>query len=328
LNNVVTFSERTWWIALLPPAWFAGFDDALAGSGMKSSWLLAGMALAATAVVLWLAFGKLSRDYEAGMQRLRESATSRKAVGKRRRLIEVLVDLPPLRWWLRDSVVRASFLLTAAYMVRDRDVKLRLYPAMGPYLVMPIVFCLKGFGPGSSGMRGFGIAFVASFLGMIPMLALSLLQYSQQWQAADIFRAAPMLGPASLCHGARRAIIFFFALPGAIIFGLIVWLSDRHSSMVLMLIPGLIALPVFALVPNLGGRGVPLSLPSEEAKSAGRGIAMIGAMIVSMALSGLALFAWTEGWFWWFVLAEAIVCGGLYVLMRRSIDGARWEAME
>ena len=60
------------------------------------------------------------------------------------RLLEILVDMPPLRWWLRDSVARASFLLTAAYLVRDRDVKLRVYPALAPYLVIPILFAVKG----------------------------------------------------------------------------------------------------------------------------------------------------------------------------------------
>lgn len=41
------FGERislvdSWWIGLLPPAWFAGFDDALAGGGAPGSWLFRG----------------------------------------------------------------------------------------------------------------------------------------------------------------------------------------------------------------------------------------------------------------------------------------------
>ena len=31
-DRVATIDRSTWWIGLLPPAWFAGFDDALAGS--------------------------------------------------------------------------------------------------------------------------------------------------------------------------------------------------------------------------------------------------------------------------------------------------------
>jgi hypothetical protein len=327
-NRVVSFGEKTWWIALLPPAWFAGFDDALSGSAARSSWLLAALALIATTMVLWIAFGKLARDYETGLQKLSESVPTRAHKKGRRRWIEVLVDLPPLRWWLRDSVARASFLLTTAYLARDRDVKLRVYPAVAPFAVLPIIFMARGFGPGSSGTREFGIAFVSAFLGLIPMLALSTLQYSQQWQASDIFHAAPIPGPAALCHGARRAMLCFLALPGAVIMALIVWLSDRHSPQVLMLLPGLIAVPVYALVPNLGGQGLPLSLPAEEAKSAGRGLTMMVAMFSSMALSGLALLAWSTGWFQWFLLIETIVAVSLYMIMRRSLANVRWATLE
>ena len=64
LDKVVGFTAKTWWIALLPPAWFAGLDDALSGTMQRSSWLLGGIALAVTAAVLGLAFGKLAKDYQ------------------------------------------------------------------------------------------------------------------------------------------------------------------------------------------------------------------------------------------------------------------------
>ncbi len=42
-GKILTPNESSWWIGLLPPAWFAGFDDALAGSGAVLSWVLAGI---------------------------------------------------------------------------------------------------------------------------------------------------------------------------------------------------------------------------------------------------------------------------------------------
>ena len=53
--------ELSWWVAAMPPAWFAGIDDVLAGSRSGRSCLLAVAALAATAVVAWLAFDKFAR---------------------------------------------------------------------------------------------------------------------------------------------------------------------------------------------------------------------------------------------------------------------------
>src|SRR6185503_8867833 len=118
-------AARSWWFMLLPPGWFAGIDDALAGSGAARSWALASIAVLVTVAILWLAFGKLAGDYETGLQTLSETISTRVS---RRRWLDRLVNSAPFRWWLKDSVTRAGFLLIAAYLVRDRDTKLRFYP--------------------------------------------------------------------------------------------------------------------------------------------------------------------------------------------------------
>ena len=329
LDKVMTFSVESWWIGLLPPAWFAGIDDAIAGQRTGASWVLAGMGLLATTTVIWLAYGKLAGDYERGLQTLQESAPTRPKQSARRRWIHVLANRPPLCWWLRDSVERASFLLAAAYLIRDRDVKLRIYPGIAPMLVMPVIFLLQETSrKGPTGDGGFGIVFSGAFLGLIPMLGMNLLQYSQQWQAADLFRVAPMKGPSPLCSGARRAVLLFLTLPLLLMLGLFAWLTRQNSSHLLLLLPGIITLPVYALVPCLGGKAVPLSQPTEEAKSVGRGLTMIGAMFISMSVAGVATFAWTKGWFGWFLLIETVVTAALYFGMHASLAGARWKSLE
>ena len=75
----MSLAASAWWVCLLPPAWFAGLNDAITGSGARRSWALAACAVAATAVVLWLAFGTLARDYGAGLQNLNEASTPRSA---------------------------------------------------------------------------------------------------------------------------------------------------------------------------------------------------------------------------------------------------------
>jgi hypothetical protein len=327
-----SFNVHSWWVYLLPPAWFAGFDDFLAGSRATSSAILGGLGIIATMVILWLAFSKLARDYETGLQTMGEAAAPKRKAEARRRWLDSMAGRAPFRWWLRDPVSRASFLLVAAYLVRDRDVKLRVYPGLAPMLAMPFILFMQGHQSGRtegfSALAGFSVAFVGIYIGIIPLLALHLLRYSQQWQAADLFRVAPMRGPGPLCDGARRAVLLLLTVPMVAAVVLLLWVMGSNSSQLPLLLPGIIALPVYAMIACLGEGAAPLSLPSEEAKSAGRGVVMIGVMVVSGLVALVATFAWNYGYFKWLVVAELIVAVGLYVFMRKMVAGAKWGSAE
>jgi len=316
------FSVESWWLALLPPAWFAGFDNALAGEGGMNSWLLAGVGGLATALVLWLAFGKLARSYESGLQALTEATPTRP--GRRgRHWLGWLVKTPPLRWWLRNSVSRGAFLLTAAYLFRDRETKLRIYPGLAPMMIMPAIFLIRG---GMS--RNYAIAFSGTYLGIVPLVGISLLRYSQQWQASDLFRIAPVSGPGAISHGTRRAAMVFLALPALVLFALIAWFAQRDFEHMLLLLPGIIAVPLYAMIPCLNGKGVPFSFPGEEAKSARQGLRMLAVTFISFPLAGLTSWAWSNGWFWWFVFGEIVVVASVYAILRARVSGLRWDSME
>jgi hypothetical protein len=73
---------------------------------------------------------------------------------------------------------------------------------------------------------------------------------------------------------------------------------------------------------------VPLSKPVEEAKSAGRALTMIGTMIISLIISGIATAAWKYGWFQWFLLVETAILAVVYVRMRASVNASRWTSLE
>jgi hypothetical protein len=324
MGNNAGWNAAAWWMGLLPPAWF-GAMDSLVTTGKFSGGMvaLASAGLAGTIAVTWLAFGKLTRNYETGLQTLSEGPSSRPM--RAPKWLKTLVGVPPLRWWLRDSMSRAAFLLVAAYLMRDRDVKLRVYPGLAPILVFPLLF-LFGFGGRTSG-TGFATALSSAYVGLVPLLALNLLQYSQQWQASDLFRAAPMAGPGPLCHGARRAVLLVLTAPVLILFaGIAYWRTTPEH--LLLFLPGLIMLPVYSLVPCLGGKGVPLALPTDEAKSAGRALTMFGVMIISLVISGLAVWSQTEGFLQWFLLVETIVAVVAYTVLRSRIGRAKWVALE
>jgi hypothetical protein len=338
MNGLIKPGPRSWWVWVLPPAWFAGLDDAIAGTRGANSWGLAALGLAATAAVLWFAFGKLAASYERGLQTLRQAAppkpSKEPSEGKTGRgWLHALLDAPPLSWWMRDPVERAAFVLSASYLLRDRDVKLRIYPGIAPMLVMPVIFLFQEFGKAQQpheSTSGFGLAFAGVFVGVVPLLAMDLMRYSQQWRAADLFRAAPMNGPGALCQGARRAVLLILTLPLLVALGIFAWFMSRHDSVrLLLLVPGVLLIPIYSLIPCLGANpAVPLSHPTEEAKSASRGVVMILAMMASALMSGIAIWAWSTGWFGYFLLAEAVVVLIAWQAMSARVRRSRWRATE
>lgn len=324
LEGTAITAVTSWWIAFLPPAWFAGMDEVLTGRGSPNGWRLAGLGFVATAGIVWVALTRLATDYQAGLQSIAESGGQRQ-VKVRRRFAAKLVSTWPLRWWLRDSSARASFLLVAAYLWRDRDVKLRVYPSLAPMFVLPIIALL----PSRSGNGAFfGIGFGAAYLGLIPLMVLGLLTFSQQWQAADIFRLVPTAGPGAVCHGARRAVLLFIALPSLLLFAVAALAMGRPPSDLVMILPALITMPVFAMIPCLGGKAVPFSRAMETHRSATRSFYIFGAMFGALAIAGLAGWARKGGWLGWMLLGELLVCGLLYVLMHIAVGSVRWKSLE
>ncbi|HMP84585.1 MAG TPA: hypothetical protein PKA41_17965, partial [Verrucomicrobiota bacterium] len=325
-DKAITATLETWWVCLLPPAWFAGLNDAIAGQGDAGSWGLAGIGIVCTGLVLWLAFGKLAGDYDAGLRALQETSAPRPKKRSRRQWLQLLINTPLLRWWLGNSVERASFHLTSAYLLRDRDVKLRIYPGIAPTLALPLIILFGSRNPDDAG--SFFIALSGMFLGTTAMLGMNLLQFSQQWQASDLFRVAPVHGPGQFCLGASRAVMTFLAVPLVMLIGVVAWASRGNFELLLLLVPGILTLPVFALFPCIGGKAIPLSHPTEEAKSARQGLRMFSAFIIASIMAAIASSAWSAGWFVCFLLCETAVVVVLRSMMRASLNRTQWSRLD
>ena len=95
-----------------------------------------------------------------------------------------------------------------------------------------------------------------------------------------------------------------------------------------LLLSGLILLPVLSMVPCANGEAVPFSQPSEEAKSAGRGLHMLVVTFVSMGVAGVAALADTFGFLWFFLIGETIVAAIVYAILQHRCAKARWPAID
>ena len=193
----------------LPPAWFAAVD-ALGSTqpAAHSVWWLVTIGFAATGVLTYSAIGKLAPSYGEALARLGE--TRQRAAKSRRGPQQTNRNRNPFfRWWMPDPIERASFRLAAAYMHRDREIKLRLYPSLGSFLIFPLIGLLDR----RTGASPFIPLLTVWMLGQLPIIAMETLRTSSQAAAADIFATVPLKSGASVFLGVRKATICMIHWP-------------------------------------------------------------------------------------------------------------------
>lgn len=323
LPGDVRITPETWWFFLLPPAWFSGLDEVLMGRATASSWALAAGGVIVTGITLSLAFGKLANSYQRGLRMLNEEKATKPQVKGKAKILERLLALPLTRWWLRHPLERAGFVLIAAYMLRDRDVKLRLYPGIAPVMAMPAIFLING---ARGGADDFMIMLAGCYLPLLPMMAMSLLKFSKDWQAADIFHATPISGPGHLIIGARKAVTCLLVLPAILIVVAACWWITGSFRSLESILPGLLVMPVYSRILARKSEHLPLSLPGEEAKSAGRGVYVMLGMFSALAIGGVAAVAKSYGYLYPLLVMELLAACVFAALLDHKVRRLAWPA--
>jgi ABC-2 type transport system permease protein len=326
-NRAVEEAMR--WMVSLPPAWFGALVAVLTGTSVSAFTVaLAAWGLVATALVAWLALSRLASAYGEGLLALNEAGPAAVKAGARHgRWTARLVELPGMRRWLADPVERAAFKLTAAGLLRARDVKLRIYPQLAQLCAYPLIFlvAMPGRTHGDGETSGFGVAFAGAMASTMVFNTLEMLRFSDHWRGAEIFRLAPLASPAPLFHGARKAVLLLLCGPVMILLTVVLWWWKGWSGGALLLLPGFCAMPLFAMLPGLWHTLVPFSEPAEQAKNMSAGcLRMIVVLVAAVLIAGAAWWADARGWLGLLLIVEA----GLVVVatgaLRLGIDGRPW----
>ncbi len=316
------------WMLVFPPVWFAALDAVLTGDFAMQMLVPAAAGLVATALVVWFGVVKLASTYEQGLETLNETDSTAPA-GAHGRGIARLLHWPGLRWWVRDPVEASAFRLTLANLGRSRGVKLRVYPMLAQLCVIPIVMFVSGGRSAAAFLEPYIVAYLGFFLAMVPVIVLEALRLSEDHEATELFRQAPLARPTALFQGTRKAIITVLCGPGlllAIAAGAILLAHKRELA---LLVPGLLFMQVFSLLPALFGLYVPFAEPVENASRGLRTtLTLFFFQLLSFAFAALAGWLWGSGRFWWMLLAEAVLVWLMNFALQAAIRGRGWGSKE
>jgi hypothetical protein len=314
------------WVWMLPPGWFACLDEIVLEPTARSAALgPALLGIVSTAALAWLALGRLARHYEEALAFSAESRGEAPRAASGVRFSRRITTWPGIATWLADPVERGAFSLTLAYLGRDRSVRLRVLPAMGSFLVMPVAMFASTRGAMDDGIV-FPLGIVSAFLPMMPLQVLQLLPYTDHPDAAALFRFSPIARPAQLFHGARKAVLLVCGVvPVAVGAALLVALTGRVRECALLL-SGAVLMPPLSLVPAALDTWVPFAKSIEGMRRDGRAGVLNLVVVFGCVLLGIAgSFAWKSGWYAPMLGVEAVGALIAWVWLSRAVAEGGWD---
>ncbi|PSR30758.1 MAG: hypothetical protein C7B43_04620 [Sulfobacillus benefaciens] len=205
LNAHIVF-HPAWWEIIIPPLWFgSAFQVLFASSNNPEVMVLAAMALAVPLMVyrLYLHF---MPAFERHLEKL--SATAKQSGNLSQAWSKWYSTL-----FCRNPRERQAFIFGAAMMTREREFKLKVYPALTLSIFLPLIMMLNASPKPFQGLSASPWYLSIYFIDMMIPSAVMMMRYSQYYKAAWIYQTTPLSSPALLFRGILKALLARLVLP-------------------------------------------------------------------------------------------------------------------
>jgi ABC-2 type transport system permease protein len=328
-SQLQTSAANRKYFLLCPPAWFTGVTLVIMG---RVDWLSLAFAALALISLLLLTFvglrkvatgysGFASRlAYDANMQIGRSESSSagpRVAASGRRSPLHGLKTLI-----LRRPVERAVFELVAIYLKRDREIKVRIYPSFAYLIMFPLIGLVTGGLDDPFDNQGFMFNTIigAAMIPFVASVAAEAILFSEHYQAAYLFRAAPVANLGDIHRGLRKAAQFYIALPGALLLLILytlLWRNLLHAF--LLIAPWLMLTPAIMMFSFIRREFLPLSRKYRKGQQSARSMLLfILTFFCIIVISTVQNFS-IQGLlpYWMFLAGVLAVSTILYFLLAR-----------
>lgn len=282
MNLNVTLYPK-WWQIFLPPFWYGGAFDFLLNGRHSTLMLVFSLLALLFPIVSLLAYVKLIPAFESSLQKLTNNGEKERR--ENRRLTHFLARL-----LCRDSEEQIFFRFASHMINNERELKLKIYPALGMSIILPFVFLISFFAQKGLSLEQLRLShwFLSSYfsLAVIPTIVI-MLKYSSRYKGAFIYVTSPIQDKGAIIKGTLKAFLARLFLPVFVLLSLI--------FMVLFgvrIFPDLIALLLtsfFYMVlcfKILGGSALPFSEPISEMQQ-GNGMIVLLLLIIVAVFAGI-----------------------------------------
>ena len=273
-----------WWTYLVPPVWIAGMVDWVSTPDAPlSSAMLALMGITVPFVGLWI----MVRFLAPGFNRMLSYMENNSDTADHK--VEKVKRSKRLRDWMCVSPLeKAGWQFAMHVSSRDRKFKQAIYPGIGMMVVMMVVMLKPDFSNLSGWMEDLAeskryLTFV--FFGFFGTTAMFQLPYTDQPQAAWIYKAYPIGRLGDILTGAIKAMLLKFFVPLYLIAVIPVAYIWGFEQVVYVLFGGLCILMVMVASAAITDMDLPFT-QAREMSQKGNNIAKV---FLSMFLIGVII---------------------------------------
>ncbi len=285
-NNLLgdTFFVLPWWSLLAPPLWMAGFLEIFYSHSY--SWIHIVCGLFAFSFSLG-GFYFISKYFSSSFaEKLADLGTSTAVTpNKQVKMKSSWSGLFKLKELITSpGIERGAFELTTAALMRDRKLKLKIYPSIGYLFILAAILLFNKNEPIEATLanlhsRSIHIIIIYSGFLMIQTI-MAQIAISDDFKAGWVYSAAPIVQPGHILMGAWKAVLSTFFLPIYLLFTIfisIIWRVNAVDDLIFGFVGNILVSLVAAL---LSEKYFPLSMEPSVKNQSGNFIKVMATIIL------------------------------------------------
>ena len=325
-------SEMKWWAILIPPMWMTGFVKMVNELTIEPIYVATTFLALVVPLASWKAVNTFLAPYftkkltdlgtsSSPVQETTARTSTRQSFGAR---LGNLVT--------KAGLERATFSLVSYAFSRDRKLKLRIYPAIGSFVViMAVMLFRKAKGDvsimeylQSLGQTETHLFVIYACIFILFSVAFEI-HFSDEHKAAWIFQAAPITSPGKILTGTLKAILVRFFVPVYTVATIVILLIWRERAIPDLFFGALASVLLMFSIFLLSHKNLPLSLePSARNQGSSFVRTIFSLLVIGLLgighyfLSKIDLIIW---------LACPVLLAGTYGVLRAYGD-VKWDDIE
>ena len=303
-----------WWTFLIPPVWLAGIVDWVSTPDAPlSSAMLGILGVVIPFVGLWIMVRFLSPGFNRMLSSLENNSTAKEhkeeQPAKSRRLLDLICVSP---------MEKAGWNFAMRVSSRDRKFKQAIYPGIGMVVVMMVVMLKPDFSNISAWLEQLAqsqkyLTFI--FLGFFGTTAMFQLPYTDQPNAAWIYKAYPITRQGDILTGAIKAMLVKFFVPLYLLSIIPVAYIWGAEPLVYVMFGGLCIVLLMLASVAITGMELPFTQPREMSQKGGNVAKVFITMILLGGIIGI-IYLMTFAGPWITVAASVVPIVGIVVMYR------------